>query len=48
MSEIQGNKPLTNLLEKIRRILLVLLLAPLYLLEEKERERELQERLKRK
>jgi hypothetical protein len=36
-----------NLLQKIRRFLLVLALAPLYWLEEREKEKKLQERLKR-
>jgi hypothetical protein len=38
---------MANLLQKIRRIFLVTALAPLYLLEEKEKERKLQERLRR-
>jgi hypothetical protein len=37
-----------NLLQRIRRMFLVLALVPLYWLEEKEKERRLQERLKRK
>jgi hypothetical protein len=37
-----------NLLQRFRRAFLVLALAPLYYLEEREKERKLQERLKRK
>jgi len=37
----------TNLLEKIRRVLLALAIAPFSELERKERERKLEERLKR-
>ena len=37
-----------NLFRKIRRLLLVLVLVPFKLLEEKEKERKLQEKLKRR
>ena len=39
---------LLNLLQRIRRILLILALAPLYWLEEEEKERKLRERLKKR
>jgi hypothetical protein len=48
ISELWGAWPLVNLLQKIRRMLLVLALVPLKWLEEKEKERKLQERLKRR
>jgi len=43
----KGEWLFTNLLQRIRRGLLVLAIAPFYWLEKKERERKLEERLKR-